>query len=83
MRLPMEGEADDNVIVSISDEKPLHMRLCVASTCTRALSLFQSQMRSRSTCDDYEHMTYHDAVEVSISDEKPLHMRLCLNTPYR
>src|SRR6266487_6513939 len=37
--------------VSISDEKPLHMRLC-SSRLVRCSSIeFQSQTRSRSTCD--------------------------------
>src|SRR6266581_7917851 len=37
--------------VSISDEKPLHMRLHTSSPLSGAICRFQSQMRSRSTCD--------------------------------
>src|SRR5216683_2943010 len=37
--------------VSISDEKPLHMRLSVSKLPEVLAVLFQSQMRSRSTCD--------------------------------
>src|SRR5258708_33143536 len=39
--------------------------------------LFQSQMRSRSTCDTYYDDYRRTRIPVSISDEKPLHMRLC------
>src|SRR5229473_2238027 len=42
--------------VSISDEKPLHMRLGLHLLCNRLYLMFQSQMRSRSTCD---HETAH------------------------
>src|SRR5216683_116003 len=61
--------------VSISDEKPLHMRRCSICYGQNACKEFQSQMRSRSTCD---HVTFEEGVSaraVSISDEKPLHMR--------
>src|SRR6266571_2607159 len=37
--------------VSISDEKPLHMRRRCTGRDTRSNVTFQSQMRSRSTCD--------------------------------
>src|SRR5713101_2952050 len=37
--------------VSISDEKPLHMRPCIDGPDTREMKAFQSQTRSRSTCD--------------------------------
>ncbi len=39
-------------VVSISDEKPLHMRHGHAQHVKGGASKFQSQMRSRSTCDD-------------------------------
>ncbi len=38
-------------VVSISDEKPLHMRLLIERSYTMQLTEFQSQTRSRSTCD--------------------------------
>src|SRR6266516_2873344 len=38
-------------VVSISDEKPLHMRLMIERRYTMQLIEFQSQTRSRSTCD--------------------------------
>src|SRR5216683_1162858 len=40
-----------NVAVSISDEKPLHMRLAPSNGLCCEFAQFQSQMRSRSTCD--------------------------------
>src|SRR6266849_2919401 len=40
-----------DVIGSISDEKPLHIRLVMCFNDIFGYSLFQSQMRSRSTCD--------------------------------
>src|SRR6266700_737992 len=61
--------------VSISDEKPLHMRL-IPDIVNGIISwLFQSQMRSRSTCDIVTDGPYISHEFVSISDEKPLHMR--------
>src|SRR6266702_1424428 len=61
--------------VSISDEKPLHMRLYVPSPSEQGQYRFQSQMRSRSTCDEMPLPTCQVTTGVSISDEKPLHMR--------
>ncbi len=40
--------------------------------------MFQSQMRSRSTCDFCSYSYYGRLFCVSISDEKPLHMRLLI-----
>src|SRR5713101_8444000 len=62
-------------IVSISDEKPLHMRLPRARDGRVVRYEFQSQMRSRSTCDLEDAAGVAGAYLVSISDEKPLHMR--------
>ncbi len=79
--------------VSISDEKPLHMRLCAiirhmrifvgfnlrreaAPHATSTSTVFQSQTRSRSTCDQQSRTLCGSRKGVSISDEKPLHMRL-------
>src|SRR6266700_2644596 len=86
-------------LVSISDEKPLHMRHSDTSRlhrwkqgfnlrreaaphatlchCTIRLcdDWFQSQTRSRSTCDMAPHPVLPREIHVSISDEKPLHMR--------
>src|SRR6266487_4048546 len=86
--------------VSISVEKPLHMRplfprakevveSCFnlrreaaphATICARRAAFsfqrFQSQTRSRSTCDVELSTLWRMAHTVSISDEKPLHMRL-------
>src|SRR6266568_1979713 len=62
--------------VSISDEKPLHMRLCSCWAWLIAPSAFQSQTRSRSTCDCDIAGCGREVPTVSISDEKPLHMRL-------
>src|SRR6266487_173899 len=85
--------------VSISDEKPLHMRQFVRmrlrprtngfnlrreaaphatlmSKRTRVMRFaFQSQTRSRSTCDGFKVAASVARRGVSISDEKPLHMR--------
>src|SRR6266851_4082099 len=85
--------------VSISDEKPLHMRLCAIirhmrifvgfnlrrpaaphatssrKRHTRHCLMFQSQTRSRSTCDQEVNDVIGHIDRVSISDEKPLHMR--------
>src|SRR6266487_1474042 len=86
-------------VVSISDEKPLHMRLGTrlltpikmegfnlrreaAPHATPYVYLdaiaqqrFQSQTRSRSTCDKITIAELEARTKVSISDEKPLHMR--------
>ncbi len=43
--------ASVNVYVSISDEKPLHMRRKRKAPASRLEQEFQSQTRSRSTCD--------------------------------
>src|SRR2546428_320265 len=61
--------------VSISDEKPLHMRHRHSGSCGATCGLFQSQMRSRSTCDAMTQQDWVSDLWVSISDEKPLHMR--------
>ncbi len=61
--------------VSISDEKPLHMRHGAAYSECRQFT-FQSQTRSRSTCDLDKEGNFPRRNYVSISDEKPLHMRL-------
>src|SRR6266699_3333564 len=85
--------------VSISDEKPLHMRRYAvdtrdstgrcfnlrreaaphATTLDRSRAVlfleFQSQTRSRSTCDFWAQPQGALLAGVSISDEKPLHMR--------
>ncbi len=63
--------------VSISDEKPLHMRRESSFPDAGRLYKFQSQMRSRSTCDGERAGKCIGPFPVSISDEKPLHMRLC------
>src|SRR6266699_2168672 len=42
---------DRLLIVSISDEKPLHMRRPFLLTARAPFDVFQSQTRSRSTCD--------------------------------
>src|SRR6266699_1397020 len=42
---------DRLLIVSISDEKPLHMRRAPGRSCPGRVDAFQSQTRSRSTCD--------------------------------
>src|SRR6266702_2940623 len=62
--------------VSISDEKPLHMRRPVLTSTMPGGAPFQSQMRSRSTCDTNATTAGGNKQVVSISDEKPLHMRL-------
>src|SRR6266487_6351738 len=62
-------------IVSISDEKPLHMRRPGRVAKMDTMELFQSQTRSRSTCDGVSNDTPLYGYNVSISDEKPLHMR--------
>src|SRR6266567_4021653 len=63
-------------IVSISDEKPLHMRLQMSIGSAWNILLFQSQMRSRSTCDIKQFSSLNLLTgRVSISDEKPFHMR--------
>src|SRR6266568_3606721 len=62
--------------VSISDEKPLHMRQVWNIGNIGILAQFQSQTRSRSTCDDQNNFYCLVISDVSISDEKPLHMRL-------
>src|SRR6266567_2119148 len=51
MRPRKPGVSGHHQVVSISDEKPLHMRLTLMSTMHSPLLLFQSQTRSRSTCD--------------------------------
>src|SRR6266700_2584488 len=61
--------------VSISDEKPLHMRRPVLTSTMPGGAPFQSQMRSRSTCDGKTSGLCKCNEPVSISDEKPLHMR--------
>src|SRR5713101_3481761 len=61
--------------VSISDEKPLHMRRRAKTLNDRLQKVFQSQMRSRSTCDFKMGTMKKQSMGVSISDEKPLHMR--------
>src|SRR6266487_715201 len=61
--------------VSISDEKPLHMRLGHGGHGCGDIGEFQSQTRSRSTCDFPLLSSGLCDLEVSISDEKPLHMR--------
>jgi len=61
--------------VSISDEKPLHMRLRYTGNFSYTSEEFQSQTRSRSTCDVDADTPKALTVYVSISDEKPLHMR--------
>src|SRR6266487_4434802 len=61
--------------VSISDEKPLHMRHEVPVFRRSGSGWFQSQTRSRSTCDEKEPRGQKLTRFVSISDEKPLHMR--------
>src|SRR6266699_3159381 len=48
------------MIVSISDEKPLHMRPHNEDLWCEDWNMFQSQMRSRSTCD----LRRHHALEV-------------------
>ncbi len=86
-------------LVSISDEKPLHMRRAlrgrdvngfacfnlrreaaphatgIASNDGTEGASFQSQTRSRSTCDLIDVPGIIHTLLVSISDEKPLHMR--------
>src|SRR6266487_3174133 len=86
-------------LVSISDEKPLHMRPYQPATNGGSITgfnlrreaaphatnreparqrdrrQFQSQTRSRSTCDNGSLPWLGLAPFVSISDEKPLHMR--------
>src|SRR6266567_2948475 len=62
-------------MVSISDEKPLHMRHPLAWITAELFPMFQSQMRSRSTCDACNEWQPGKRKNVSISDEKPLHMR--------
>src|SRR6266487_405050 len=66
--------------VSISDEKPLHMRLLSFPLMGYARTPFQSQTRSRSTCDGGSEKGNASCQSVSISDEKPLHMRRCEST---
>src|SRR5216683_457675 len=61
--------------VSISDEKPLHMRQVGCCMLSHHGVLFQSQTRSRSTCDYPWPLVSNTGLRVSISDEKPLHMR--------
>src|SRR6266567_4538822 len=61
--------------VSISDEKPLHMRRLAFPVNSTCLAMFQSQMRSRSTFDNQAPGDNLGRMYVSISDEKPLHMR--------
>src|SRR6266851_1650368 len=61
--------------VSISDEKPLHMRRHASQIQSVAKERFQSQTRSRSTCDMIGMSRLCHVIAVSISDEKPLHMR--------
>src|SRR5216684_3240917 len=69
-------------LVSISDEKPLHMRRTERVAILHASDVFQSQMRSRSTCDASPPCQHYTQMLVSISDEKPLHMRpLVLDAP--
>src|SRR5713101_2243443 len=65
----------DSLIVSISDEKPLHMRHHKSLEPELRELVFQSQMRSRSTCDNQDAGVILRLLFVSISDEKPLHMR--------
>src|SRR6266567_909521 len=61
--------------VSISDEKPLHMRRRWKAPWSLPEGEFQSQTRSRSTCDEEKPTAGELEVLVSISDEKPLHMQ--------
>src|SRR6266704_1387662 len=61
--------------VSISDEKPLHMRRSQDGHSIWQISWFQSQMRSRSTCDITQAQQEERINIVSITHEKPLHMR--------
>src|SRR6266568_2514614 len=63
------------MMVSISDEKPLHMRQHTMQTHQVFFAGFQSQTRSRSTCDNRWSQLCNHKSRVSISDEKPLHMR--------
>ncbi len=65
----------DGLLVSISDEKPLHMRRGGFTVDDWERMMFQSQMRSRSTCDGEVCRRRIVHCCVSISDEKPLHMR--------
>src|SRR6266568_2992953 len=66
------------MMVSISDEKPLHMRQHTMQTHQVFFAGFQSQTRSRSTCDNRWSQLCNHKNRVSISDEKPLHMRPCI-----
>src|SRR6266700_3464841 len=51
MRHTSEWKYTHNERVSISDEKPLHMRHALAEGIKQMVDKFQSQTRSRSTCD--------------------------------
>src|SRR6266700_175086 len=54
-------------MVSISDEKPLHMRHWDRLHAKYGNLKFQSQMRSRSTCDEQTGAQNNDIHDVSIS----------------
>src|SRR6266487_726680 len=75
MRLYDNKSPEPNSLVSISDEKPLHMRPFRGQVSYRTHPSFQSQTRSRSTCDTEVRDRSEGKWPVSISDEKPLHMR--------
>src|SRR5713101_3564286 len=75
MRPPYPWQGAHYLPVSISDEKPLHMRRIRLYSRYSSRKQFQSQMRSRSTCDIISGADLLDIAAVSISDEKPLHMR--------
>ncbi len=82
MRLLLVHDLGNLIAISISDEKPLHMRLTQLDGSRIYHSQFQSQMRSRSTCDTTLASPLPLDLCISISDEKPLHMRR-ISTPCR
>src|SRR6266567_438410 len=68
MRLTPGAWQGFHCIVSISDEKPLHMRLSNQASFSGTGNKFQSQTRSRSTCD-------REAVPRPISGMKRFNLR--------
>src|SRR5216683_1719826 len=68
-------------VVSISDEKPLHMRHGHAQHVKGGASKFQSQMRSRSTCDD---ISTHNGHPLSMFQSQMRSRSTCdVNPPLR